>query len=85
MQDQMMENDSAQPNIPEMADLDAIISKISDMMKTGRVDLEEVKMDLEDFKTKISGEEQDEADMMDKEHGMAGMIAYSIVTGKSLK
>ena len=48
-------------DMPELQDLDAIISKISDMMKTGQVDLEELKMDLEDFKLKITGEETGEA------------------------
>ena len=46
-----------------MSELDSILAKISEMMKTGRVD-------LEDYKASMSGDQ----DVSVPEEGMAGMI-----------
>ena len=72
--DQMMTTDKQNyQDMPELQDLDAIIEKVSEMMKNGQVDLEEIKMDLEDFKLKITGEETSEPSSPSSS-GMAGMI-----------
>ena len=63
--------------MPELQELDSIIAKVSDMMRSGQVDLEELKMDLENFKNMMMnpGDESDNTSAnVSGGQGVAGMI-----------
>lgn len=65
--DQMNQTNDVQEN-PELKQLDMIIEKV----KSGKFDPEELLMDLEDFKSVLSG---DDTSMLEEPSGgMAGMI-----------
>ena len=74
MEQQTTSTTDAQPDSGETTEsqsIDAILVKVAEMMKSGHVDLEEIKMDLEDLKSAMNGENQDQTE---PQGGMSRMI-----------